>query len=249
MQSTDLGSVAAQTVAIGKLHGFSPARVEGRFAHAESVLPSGSLRLSTQRLVSAGTGEMRAMSLSSAKVDVLTVFIIPEPRHALALYAMQLVSLGGRPVVAVLDAHTLCDCRETRRRTHTLLDTAKALFPVTSSQDIPEWYQACRSGHEIFSRPAPDDGLATHSRAHLWLVSRLLAQYADNDRRLDPEATEAHRERIAEYLRHHAANSAGRPLMNRAFGEDFSSSYIEDCLFRAGVGDSVSSQIPEGACQ
>jgi hypothetical protein len=225
--------LTAQTIGIAREHGFEVRELGLPFAHAVSELPSGSLTLTTQSLIAEGLGELRAMNLSSSKVDVVTMFLIPETDRDLPVYAMQLVSLGSRPIVAVLDAHALYDGSTLRPRSNALLDEAKSRFPVSRSEDMPDWYKECRSGHEIFSRPEPVEGFAGYRDAHLWLVRSLLADYASNGRTLEDAMAALHRERCRAYLRHHAVNSAGKPLMSRAFGDDFTRRYLDECLFSA----------------
>jgi hypothetical protein len=225
--------LTAKTIAIAQEHGFKSRELGLPFAHAVSELPSGTLTLTTQSQIAAGVGELRVMNLSSSKVDVVTMLLIPESHRELPLYAMQLVSLGGRPIVAVLDAHTLCGSAAMQTRSNVLLDEAKSRFPVSRSEDLPEWYRECRSGHEIFSRPEIVEGFDGHCDGHLWLVRGLLADYAGEGRMLTEAATADHRDRCSAYLRHHAVNSAGKPLMSRAFGEEFTHRYLDECLFSA----------------
>jgi hypothetical protein len=227
--------LTAQTIALAREYGFEPRQIDAPFDHAVSELPSGSLELTTQSHIARGVGELRAMNLSSGKVDVVTMFLLPVTERALPLYAMQLVSLGGQPIVAVLDARNLYP-DELPSRASALLDEAKARFPLSRSEDIPEWYRECRSGHEIFSRPEACEGFDGYCQAHLWLARGLLSEYAASRRVLPAIDAADHRERCRAYLGHHAANSAGKPLMSRAFGEAFTQRYLDDCLFQ---GDSA----------
>lgn len=225
--------LTVMTVGLAREHGFEPRQIDSDFAHAVSELPSGTLTLRTQSHVAPGCGELRTMNLSSGKVDVVTMLLIPTADRQLPLYAMQFVSLGGQPIVAVLDAPTLYDPQEIPSRANALLDAAKARFPLSRSEELPDWYRECRSGHEIFSRPDPGEGFESYCEAHLWLVGGLLADYAGNRRALDAAAAADHRKRCRAYLGHHAANSAGKPLMSRAFGDEFTRRYVEECLFGA----------------
>jgi hypothetical protein len=225
--------LSAKTIAIAREHGFEARELGLPFAHAVSELPSGTLTLTTQSHIAKGVGELRAMNLSSSKVDVVTMFLIPDTHRELPLYAMQLVSLGGRPIVAVLDAHTLCDPTTIRKRSDALLDEAKSRFRVSHSEDMPDWYKECCSGHEIFSRPESCEGFDGYRDAHLWLVRGLLAEYAGEGRLLSDALAAEHRDRCRAYLRHHAVNSAGKPLMSRAFGAEFTHRYLDECLFSA----------------
>ena len=70
---------------------------------ASRTLPSGLLQLTCSAWRFNGGGELRMAWISSPKIQVFTCFAYPGEQSSQAMYAMEFVQLGTRPIVAVLD--------------------------------------------------------------------------------------------------------------------------------------------------
>lgn len=199
------------------------------YAHAERAEKNGTLRLRNTFYALPERGELRAVSISSPKIDIVTLFFYPEPDRQLPVFAMEFVELGPRPIVGVIDLCSLL--AGINSTTAHLLRTTRSAFPqLVQADDPPEWFQQCRSGDDFFIRPRDQQDLDELATAHLQVWQTLLT-LAAQPRRLESAEALAHQQKIQDYKHHHRDHSPGLRLLNRSFGSEWTESYMRDHLF------------------
>lgn len=225
-----LSSFATSTVEIALAAGMEFTSVDPDLACAEKIGPSGSLKCHGQRLVCAAA-ELRIVLIESAKIQVLSCFIYPQDNIAQPLYAMELVQLGAKPIVAVLDAVappgdlSLSFAKSMMARAH------HSVADLQNATDPPPWFQDCRSGYDFFVRPNSSEDLRRMGLLHLSLVSDYLLALTISATR-DQSAAVTFAEFSRHYKDHHAANSPGLPLMEKSFGSAWTEHFMQQFFFR-----------------
>ena len=202
-----------------------------QFARAERAEKTGLLQLDN-RFVSVGDlGQFRGLCISSPKINIVSMFFFPKPHWQLPLFVMELVLLGSRPIVAMVDAVCLLSgmcCGDTVKA---ILERAHEAFShLQQADDPPQWYVECRSGHDFFVRPDNIVGMEEMARVHLNVWGAVVDLFSDPRHFPRPQIAESEK-RIQAYKEHHRVNSPGLRLMNRSFGERWTQDYLCDYLF------------------
>ena len=92
------------------------------------------------------------------------MFLWPSPTRDAPVYAMEFVVFGPKPIVAVIDAVGLAG-PHAAKMSQDALTAAHMRFVLPQADDPPPWYQDCRSGHDFFVRPTPEQ-MPTLGEAH-----------------------------------------------------------------------------------
>jgi Ferredoxin-dependent bilin reductase len=149
----------------------------------------------------------------------------------LPIFVMEFVVLGARPIAAMIDAKCLLPGMAAQAPTRGVLRQAHQTWPaLQQSQDMPQWYLACRSGDDFFVRPrdmAELDDLAEAYRA-IWRGVVSLWRGASA---LDGERARAHAGAIRAYKDHHREHAPGLPLLTRSFGAQWTEAYFSRHVF------------------
>lgn len=146
------------------------------------------------------------------------------------LYAMEAVVFGRKPIVAVLDLPGLEGTHQATTTGAGLVRQATATLPdLPRGDDPPAWYADCRSAHDVFCRPTPEER-TTWCALHARLWPRVLDRVREAPR-LTPRDAQAHREAQAAYKHHHAENSPGRPFLTRMRVAAWTEAMLDDVMF------------------
>jgi Ferredoxin-dependent bilin reductase len=178
-----------------------------------------------------GEADVRLIRLFSNKVDVFTCFAFPGAAQRAPTYAMEFVQIGGRPIVAVLDLLSLNGDNTTNVELDETMRLARAGYEASNNADVPSWYIECRSGRDIFARPAHCNAFVELGEIHSRLLTKTCEHFLEAER-LDTEASRAHAVRIADYKHHHCVNSPGLPIMERTFGAEWTREFMYRWVFR-----------------
>ncbi len=213
------------------LVGFVPQEMPVEYVTARHALPSGEVAIDTWIHGHAAGHEARLALIRSPKIEIITAFLYPAATCSVPLYAMELVRLGPKPVVAVMDCAGPPD-DPGLPAAHALLAAVRAEAPdLPPAEDPPDWYAEARSGADLFLRPASVAGLHRAALLHLSLWSTLLLRLE-----LASPRTAAAASAFATYTRgykdHHRRHSPGIPLLTKCFGVDWTAGYLSDCFFR-----------------
>jgi len=210
--------------------GLQAVEIDPALASAEKVQASGSLRCVAQTFANAST-EVRMVLIESAKIQVISCFVYPQPELALPLYAMELVQLGAKPIVAVIDAVVPAG-DPAGDWTQTWLKQAHAAVPHwINASDPPDWFAECRSGLDFFLRPASAEALLQAGVMHVNLFASYLNHALAAGSR-DSQQAHAFSQFARHYKDHHAANSPGLPLMTKSFGPEWTDRFMQQCFFK-----------------
>lgn len=202
-------------------------------AYAQAARPEkqGTLRLSNRFFRIGDFGELRAVLIAAPKIHIINLFLFPAPHRDVPLYAMNFVVLGPKPLAAVIDAVCLAEGMPAAGPLATRWGAARARYGhLPQAEDMPDWYRACRSGHDFFVRPKDGQALAELADAHrhLWREFLLALPAAGL---LNSGLTVQHAACITDYKHHHRANSPGVPLLQRSFGREWTEHYLARILF------------------
>lgn len=177
--------------------------------------------------------EVRLVRLASPKIDVFSCFAYPNCERNAPLYAMEFVLLGGKPVIAVIDYLTLTHDANLNAQLDREMQSMRNTLRLANDSDVPDWYAQCRSGRDIFVRPSAQEGqevFATLSDIHQVVLEHCLVATAAAHRLPDSQRA-AHDAQICAYKRHHSANSPGRPIMQKTFGDAWTEQFMNDWVF------------------
>ncbi|MGZ8218419.1 hypothetical protein [Methylomagnum sp.] len=177
-------------------------------------------------------GEVRSVLITAPKIAIITLFFFPDPQWDLPVYALELVMFGTRPIVGVLDGLCLVPsmASEPPLIEHWRSARARCHLPQ-QTDDVPDWYRACRSGHDFFVRPTKTDTFAPLILAHqsLW---KTLATWIAQAQAMPRQRVGPHRDALGAYKRHHAAHFPGRSFLKQGFGENWTERYLKEILFK-----------------
>jgi len=194
--------------------------------YAEAYKPENDLRLHFDAIQLGQAGELRSARISAPKIEIINLFFFPRNGFHLPVYALELVKLGPRPLIGVMD---LLDFSQVcPSRTIELMQTAHQLFPLPYGSDPPDWYLACRSGQDFFVRPRTEEELNILGQTHLFVWETLLKWI---NQAVLGEAREQEKLAVFSYKQHHLQHTPGLRLLNSSFGNDWSRQFLEAYLF------------------
>ncbi len=224
-----LNSVLERSTELAVAAGFRRKPLDPELAQAEKPLPSGNLSCNAQSW-EADAAELRVVSIESPKIQVISCFVYPHSAIALPLYAMELVQLGAKPIVAVIDA--VAPAHDPAQAiAQNWLEQAHCVYAdLKNADDPPPWFQACRSGLDFFIRPGDQTELRRVGSLHVELLGRYLHAIPDASQRT-VAAAHRYEEFSRHYKDHHAANSPGLPLMQKSFGPQWTERFMQQCFF------------------
>lgn len=210
--------------------GFVPRLIPERFAQVRRREQRGELQLCTHILVHADLGEVRLVTIESPRIDFINLFGFPQPWLAYPCYTMEMVVLGPKPILGAIDVVDSSGSNVSQALASRYLAEAHQRFPLVASDDIPAWYQDCRSGDDLFIRPDAEEDLVTICQAQEWLWQRYVDTW--------PKATilkqsqaKAHHQRQQWLRYHHRDNTPGLRLLERSFGQEWTHDFLYDWIF------------------
>ncbi len=187
--------------------------------------PSGTMGLEYQRKVHADGHEARFMKLVGPKVDVQTLFIYPIAASLLPVFAAETVVIGGKPQVMVLDVPVLTVSMDQQLVVGAAMRSLATEFGLVSDAVAPEWYQHCRSGHDIFLRQ-PE--LAIAQAFDDFALAASLKWLDGAETWVLTHDVNFHEKAIFNYKQHHKEFSPGLPLMSRCFGSAWTEDFMAE---------------------
>lgn len=225
-----LGALLEASRAALSLAGFVSQTLPAAYASRRHALPSGEVAIDTWIHTDAGGNEARLALIRSPKIEIVTAFLYPAAARIAPLYAMELVRLGPKPIVAVMDCAAPPEdpcCASAQA----LLAAVRSEAPrLVQADDPPDWFVEARSGADLFFRPADVAALQQAGLLHLSLWTTLLLRL-DTAPARDASAAAAFAAFTRHYKDHHRAHSPGIPLLSKCFGADWTAGYLADCFF------------------
>lgn len=207
----------------------TPRELPAEIAYCERNLGAGTLCLRNRCVDIAWGYEIRLVHMRSPKIEIVTAFAFPHGGKRLPLYGMELVALGRRPVVGVLDLLDLEAGPHHPSIAEPILKDAHRRFPdLPYCLNQPDWFKQCRSGQDFFMRPEDFDTLLQLVAIHHQVMGRLAMLELGASTAHDADG---HTAAIQQYKRHHRQHSPGLPLLHRVFGESWTNAYLDDYLF------------------
>jgi Ferredoxin-dependent bilin reductase len=218
----------------------------GRLEHKELPLPSGyqtlikpevqgELKLENRffEVIQSGQplGQLRTVTVQSPKINILNLLFFPDPKQQLPAYAAEFVSLSGKPIVAVIDAKCLLPSILTEAVNAVMLEARGSVSDLNLPEtELPEWFQASRSGHEIFVRPKSVSEMERLMAKHLEIWQNLIGLFQSSQEYNEFDSKD-HLLQLTHYKGQHSCNYPGIPLLQRCFGEQWTTQYLSNYLF------------------
>jgi hypothetical protein len=210
------------------IDGFCDYDLPAEIRHIEREKNGDVLHLKMRRLLLGACGDVRIVEILSAKVEIVNLFFFPNPAYALPVYALEFVVISQRPVVGVIDMPCLEQHPQLSASINTLMQQAHAACPVPQATDPPDWYSACRSPFDFFTRPRTIQELHCVHTIHTQLWTHLCTMLHTPHHALDAVA---HQHALNAYKHHHRDNSPGIPLLKHSFGTAWTRRFLEEYLF------------------
>jgi hypothetical protein len=202
-----------------------------KYATVTCDLPAGKIQLHNRFVCLEQLGEIRHVAIYGEKVDIVNLFFYPQARWDLPLFVMEIVIIGKRPLVGVIDIVGTSSQITSTQKAQAILTQAHADFPqLHQADDPPAWYQACRSGLDFFIRPHDFEELVLFQQVYLQ-VWRQFLQLLHAPSPLSPHRITAYQQEITAYKHQHRDNTPGLPLMQHHFGQEWTHDYLTDYLF------------------
>lgn len=208
-----------------------PIELPHQFSKIERNEQDGALAIENYFFQIADMGQLRIAHTYAPKINVIAVFFFPEWLFKLPVYSMEFVILGQKPIVALMDTVCLLESMPNSGVVKDILASAHLKYPEFSQvEELPQWFQECRSGHEFFYRPHDINEFLALGEVHLSLIKSLVTLFNEAEV-FDKDQAELHKARLEQYKKHHEINSPGIRLMNRSFGEKWTNRYLANHLF------------------
>ena len=225
------GSVQLATIATLQKLPHTELSLAGGFQSLVKPEAQGELRLHNRFFEIAQIGQLRTVTVQSAKISILNVLFFPEPTRQLPAYAAEFVSLSGKPIVAVIDAKCLLPSVLAGHVKTLMLEARHDLMElITTETELPEWFKTSRSGNELFVRPAAMNDMQNLMTKHLGIWHNLVERF-ESAEHYDELTRKEHSRQITQYKVQHGCNYPGIPLLHRCFGEQWTTQYLRDYLF------------------
>lgn len=191
----------------------------------------GELRLHNRFFNVSHLGELRTVTVQSPKISILNLLFFPDPKQQLPAYAAEFVCLSGKPIIAVIDAKCLLSS-EAAERVKAIMTQARSSFNglIMPEAELPEWFEKSRSGHEIFIRPKTLSDMERVMGKHLDIWCSLVDLFKAS-KQYDENTEKDHLNHLNHYKKQHCSNYPGIPLLQRCFGEEWTSTYLNNYLF------------------
>ena len=208
-----------------------PIDLPHQFSKIERNEQDGVLAIENYFFQIADMGQLRIAHTYAAKINVIAIFFFPECGFKLPVYSMEFVILGQKPIVALMDAVCLSEPMPISGVVKAILASAHLSYPKFSQvEELPQWFQECRSGQEFFHRPQDISEFLALGEVHLSLIENLVTLFHEAEV-FDKDQAALHKARLEQYKKHHEINSPGTRLMNRSFGEQWTNEYLANYLF------------------
>ncbi|MCU0754395.1 MAG: hypothetical protein MUE46_04640 [Xanthomonadales bacterium] len=230
-ESTGLAGLLSASQSVLALAGFRPQRLPSDYVSRRHALPSGEVAIDTWIHADGCGNEARLALICSPKIEIVTTFLYPIAGRSAPLYAMELVRLGPKPVVAVMDCAAPADDPSLMEAQALLAAVRREAPGLVQADDPPDWFVEARSGADLFFRPKDVAALHRAGLLHLSLWTTLLLRLAAAPAR-EVDAALAFASFARHYKDHHRMHSPGIPLLTKCFGGDWTAGYLADCFFR-----------------
>lgn len=178
--------------------------------------------------------EARCALISGPKAHIVNLMIFPWDADRVPVFASELICLGGRVHVAVID-HQFA---EGTRRSDPLLGSVLAPLQSTwqghfpPGGELPPWALHHFTPWCLFTRAASPESIPDLEAAFIDWLQTWLERWPEKARAV-PEPDPA----IAAYIQHHLENTPGRPFLSRVFGPDRAENYLGHFMYAALTPD------------
>ncbi len=179
-----------------------------------------------------GLGRLRFTGIQGRSSGIFSLMIFPNDPRSVPVFASEFVVFGQLVRAAVLDFQGLADeVRASRVWTGALDELARAFPGMTAQEELPGWCRAHFTPQAVFRLRAKAPELAQLDSAFDAWIDRWAAIASGHV----SHAPAVEAPELAEYKRHHVANTPGRPFLERCFGTAWTERFLRDGMY-AGQG-------------
>lgn len=199
-------------------------------AHISRTEQHGEMQLKNQFFKLAGVGELRSASVSSVKIEIVNLLFFPAVTTYLPVYAVEFVCLSAKPIVAVIDAKCLLAADNTLQVAQILQQAKASIDYLSPETQMPDWYLQSRSGNDLFVKSPSLAQMQTLMQLHLQIWQNLVELFVQ-PAVCPADLASLHAQHLQDYKDKHRLNYPGIPLLNRSFGEQWTTDYLKNYLF------------------
>ncbi len=175
--------------------------------------------------------EGRCALIYSERIEILNLMIFPWASERLPVFASELILMGGRVQVAVVDwqmpegadALSGADAAELAGL------HGKWAGTLTPGGALPGWAERHFTPFCIYTRPRTEDETRAVQGAFVEYLSRWLNRCRGRwgDKKMEWCGGPA----LNDYLHHHVENTPGRPFLSKVFGEAWAERYFREFMY------------------
>ncbi|MEO0797120.1 MAG: hypothetical protein AAFX93_18355 [Verrucomicrobiota bacterium] len=192
----------------------------------------GSISLTAEAIHLTHLGELRLVNIISPKICIINLFFYPQDASELPVYAMEYVRFGPKAVVGVVDMKWLPEHRTPTWIANTMTAVSLEVGDLPRGQEMPKWYEECRSGNDFFLRPENEDDLDRSVMCHQLTWLAFLKKLSHGATRVTNNEPEICSKLVSQYKDHHRINSPGLPFLNRTFGKPWTDTFLSEFYFK-----------------
>jgi len=196
--------------------------VPERYAYIE--VSQKSLQLQCRAWRAGRWGTYRSLCIQAPKIEIINTFFFPDPPWQAPILALQAVILTNQPQIFIADMSFL-----TKKSNVYILNNYQnirtTLNDLPNDPQMPEWYQQCRSPHDIFRRPVNWEETQRLCEAYL-NIAKQFWQSLPQATLLDETDIQQHHQDLQYYKHFHKLNSSGLKFLQQSFGIDWTEDFL-----------------------
>ena len=170
-------------------------------------------------------GTYRSACIQAPKIEIINTFFFPNPQWQCPILALQAVVLTHQPQIFIIDMAFLSN----KSNTYILnayQQSRATLNDLPNDPQMPEWYQQCRSSHDIFRRPVNWE--ETRRLCDVYVtIAKQFWQWLPSVELLKPSEINLHTHALQYYKDFHRLNTSGLKFLQQSFGADWTDNFLK----------------------
>lgn len=175
--------------------------------------------------------EGRCALIHSNRIEIINLMIFPEDASSIPIFASEIILMGGKVSVAVIDWQMAGGPHEMAEEDERRLEVLNSSWSrgLTHGGAFPDWALQHFSPHCIYARPKTAHETTGIQNA---FVGYLTAWFRFCARRMGVIPS-YHRDKslLDHYVNHHVEHTPGRPFLSKVFGTEWAESYFRHFMY------------------
>ncbi|MEY3220271.1 MAG: hypothetical protein RIT27_1628 [Pseudomonadota bacterium] len=198
-------------------------KIPHHYAHAQ--VSEKSLQLICEIWQIGAWGQYRRVCIQTPKMEVVNAFFFPHCSYQLPILALQAVVLTQQPQIMIIDMPFLIDMPTEVSMLMAYQQSRSTVQDLLKETPMPDWYQQCRSAHDIFCRP--QNWAETQRLCHAYVdVAKQFGQWIPQAMLLDSSYHKQHDQQLQFYKDFHRLHSSGLKFLQINFGAEWAEHFL-----------------------